>query len=351
MAADLILIDDLEPTPNDTPPPDAPDYDSMRVPQLRAACIDQCKATGQPRSWIQLAQKEDLVQFLKSGTAPTIQTPQETAQDTPGAHEDSKPAPDIDKPAPMPGMDDTVLEMLARALRPRLDIPDRLDLDPETMRETIHAELETGFEKVIEEVQSKLDAIQRPRELVITAPPALEPISVGLAHAHLETLLRVISADLPCLMVGPLGSGKSHAGCQVADALHLQFYCRSVCDLTSEVALLGYMDAQGNYVRTLFREAYEHGGVFLLDEIDAGNPAMLLVLNSSLANHHCAFPDAMIERHADFRLIAAANTYLTGADRQYVGRNQIDAATVNRFFFLDWPYDESLEAAIIGATA
>jgi MoxR-like ATPase len=54
----------------------------------------------------------------------------------------------------------------------------------------------------------------------------------------------------------------------------------------------------------------------------------------------------MIKRHPDFICIAAGNTYGTGADRQYVGRNQLDGATLDRFVFLDWDYDEDLELEI-----
>jgi cobaltochelatase CobS len=57
---------------------------------------------------------------------------------------------------------------------------------------------------------------------------------------------------------------------------------------------MGYMDAHGKLVRTLLREAYEHGGVFLLDEIDAGNPGVLTVLNALLANGQVGFPMAWL---------------------------------------------------------
>ena len=55
------------------------------------------------------------------------------------------------------------------------------------------------------------------------------------------------------------------------------------------------------------------------------------------------FPDKRIKRHKNFYCIAAANTYGQGADRQYVGRNQLDAASIDRFIFIDWKYDETLE--------
>lgn len=110
------------------------------------------------------------------------------------------------------------------------------------------------------------------------------------------------------------------------------------------------MDAHGNYIPTEFRRRFEQGGVFLIDEIDRGNPGVLTALNQAIENGTCAFPDAMIPRHPDFITVAAANTYGTGASREYVGALQLDAATLDRFVMLHWDYDEALETDIARAT-
>jgi cobaltochelatase CobS len=97
---------------------------------------------------------------------------------------------------------------------------------------------------------------------------------------------------------------------------------------------------------------YEDGGVFLFDEIDAADSNTLLVLNSALANGQMALanrPDAPVARkHPDFVAIAAANTFGTGADRQYVGRNQLDESTLDRFRIgqVEMDYDPDEEAAL-----
>ncbi|MCH7728630.1 MAG: hypothetical protein IH991_19420, partial [Planctomycetes bacterium] len=73
---------------------------------------------------------------------------------------------------------------------------------------------------------------------------------------------------------------------------------------------------------------------------------MLVVVNAALANGHLRLPDGTtVDRHADFVCAAAANTFGTGADRQYVGRNQLDAATLDRFAAcrLAFDYDVDLE--------
>lgn len=55
-----------------------------------------------------------------------------------------------------------------------------------------------------------------------------------------------------------------------------------------------------------------------------------------MANNVCAFPDKMVKKHKDFIVCASGNTYGTGADRKYVGRLEIDAATLDRFAFAAW---------------
>lgn len=165
----------------------------------------------------------------------------------------------------------------------------------------------------------------------------------GIRHPQLETLITYAGLRLASLLVGMAGTGKTHAAEQVAEALGLNFYSMSVGAQTSKSDIIGYMDASGNYVQTFFRKAYEEGGVFLMDEIDAGNANVLIQVNAALSNGLCAFPDKMVKQHEDFVFIASANTYGNGANRQYVGRNQLDAATLDRFAVIDWKIDTEME--------
>ena len=52
------------------------------------------------------------------------------------------------------------------------------------------------------------------------------------------------------------------------------------------------------------------------------------------------------KKHKDFRLIAAANTWGTGPSALYVGRNQLDAAFLDRFAQIEVDYDRKLELSI-----
>jgi hypothetical protein len=46
-----------------------------------------------------------------------------------------------------------------------------------------------------------------------------------------------------------------------------------------------------------------------------------------------------------------ANTYGQGANATYVGRNQLDAATLDRLAVVEYDYDSAWEARIAGCTA
>jgi len=117
----------------------------------------------------------------------------------------------------------------------------------------------------------------------------------------------------------------------VADALSLSFHAISVGSQTSKSDLAGYMTATGEYVRTQFREAYENGGLFLLDEADAGNSNVLILLNAALSNGKMAFPDGMVDAHpvrdglqndtllCMMRLLPSMSSFLGGTARGRCG--------------------------------
>ncbi len=184
-----------------------------------------------------------------------------------------------------------------------------------------------------------------PRSLEITIGKAPK-VTVDRAHKALPLVIQMVTAGVSPFLVGPAGSGKTTLAEQVAKVLKRKFYMAA--RVTSEFKLVGFVDAQGHTVRTQFREAYEHGGVFLFDEVDASDPDALTAFNAALANGLGDFPDGMVPRHKDFVAIAAGNTFGRGADRQYVGRNQLDAATLDRFQTLEVDYDEVLEAQLAG---
>lgn len=193
------------------------------------------------------------------------------------------------------------------------------------------------------------------KPVVEVTQPAKDKVIAPKRHKAFATLLQVCKARIPAMLVGPAGSGKSTAGRQVANALELHFVTESCSPQMSKWDIMGFMNAQGGYTPGVIREAFEKGGVVLLDEIDASNPAVLVSINliaSVSVGETVTFPDGQdIPRHPDFILIAGANTFGDGASEQYVGREQLDAATLDRFATIEWGYDESLEIVAAGDEA
>jgi MoxR-like ATPase len=190
----------------------------------------------------------------------------------------------------------------------------------------------------------------RPAEknITIVSPDGSKKLGEKLVHEKYETVLKAVANDVPVMLVGPAGSGKTTLCEQVAEALDKRFYFTGA--VASEYKLSGFVDAQGRIVSTAFREAYKNGGLFLFDEVDASMPQAIMAFNAALANGHCDFPGDTepTKRHPDFRVVAAANTFGRGADRQYVGRNQLDAASLDRFAVIELDYDEEMETALAG---
>jgi len=202
------------------------------------------------------------------------------------------------------------------------------------------------------------DAVRRIVREEIPAPPTIRieipgrpEVEMSRQHERFPLLLQGLAVGLNVLLVGPAGTGKTTAARRAAEALGLGFSCLSVGPQTSKSDLLGFVDAGGTYRESLFVSAYRDGGVFLLDEIDAGNAGVLTVLNAALAGDVMATPIGMVARSPRFLTVAGANTYGQGASRQYVGRNQLDGATLDRFAVLDWPIDVGLERMMIGLPA
>ncbi len=198
-------------------------------------------------------------------------------------------------------------------------------------------------------IKAELDGIVVPTRTVIERTSGVRKV-IKDSHEMLADVTTDLLAGEHVLMVGPAGTGKSTIAEQAAESLGIPYYALSLSPMTAASQVLGYMQAEGEYVRSLFREAFENGGLFHFDEFDNGHPSVLAVINASLANGQMAFPDKMVKRHPDFRCVASANTYGRGPDRAYVGRQQIDAATLDRFSIETIGVDEALEQSLCMAT-
>ena len=206
-------------------------------------------------------------------------------------------------------------------------------------KENVRKEISEEVEKIISEEKKKLNL---PTVHIIN----LHGEEIGRTdaehfHEKFEEILSLVNMDEPVMLIGPAGSGKNYSIAQVSKALNKHMYYTN--NASNEFKLTGFIDAGGNYRDTEFYKAFKNGGVFFLDEIDNSDPSALIVINSALANGYMAFPHETIDRHPDFRMVAAANTWGRGSDFQYVGRNALDASTLDRFDNVFFDYDMALE--------
>lgn len=227
-------------------------------------------------------------------------------------------------------------------------------MDENKVRALLSSELEPLAQKLAE-LESRPNAAT---EFKVSLDDVEREIK-GAPHKEFGNLLKYASAKnrnghrFNIWISGPSGSGKTHAAKQVAEAMGLRFDCLSLTEGVSEVRLVGRYQPTGvggqfEYEKPPFVDFYEHGGVYLLDEIDGADPNVVVIINAAIANGSMSLPNGeTVKRHPDFVFLCCANTWGHGASREYVGRNQLDAAFLNRFSVkLFFDYDTELEATL-----
>jgi MoxR-like ATPase len=154
------------------------------------------------------------------------------------------------------------------------------------------------------------------------------------------------------MLVGAAGTGKTMLSEQLAKLLRVPFGSVSCTMGMSESQLTGWLLPVGDagrfdYVPAPFVSCLQQPSVFLLDEIDAADPNVLMLCNSVLSNGFVTIPHKLenptIVRHSDAIVLAGANTMGSGADDLYTARAALDGSTVDRFYPIVTDYDEAYE--------
>lgn len=219
-----------------------------------------------------------------------------------------------------------------------------IELISKTQSETIENKIMGNVEGTIRDfIQREYGTIERK---VTTVVDGVKVEQKGIQHEKFETILKFVANNEPVFLTGPAGSGKNVLCKQVAEALNLDFYFTNA--VTQEYKLTGFTDAMGTYQETQFYKAFTKGGIFMLDEMDASIPEVLVILNAAIANRYFDFPAPIgyVEAHPDFRVVAAGNTTGQGADFEYVGRNQLDGASLDRFAIVKVDYSRQIEDSL-----
>jgi len=165
-----------------------------------------------------------------------------------------------------------------------------------------------------------------------------------MKHHKFNEISKLVDNNMAVLLMGEKGSGKTTLARQVAEEQNRDFMVIGMTRQTTLGHLLGFINVNGVYIPSHLRHTFEHGGLFLIDEIDAGDPNVLLSINT-IENGYITFPDKMVEVHPEFRLMAAANPKNQHAE--YTGRAKLDAATEDRFDRIPLDRDENLEQSLV----
>ena len=230
-------------------------------------------------------------------------------------------------------------EMIRQGLQKKID-----DYDPSSVILDVSEKLVNEVRTLVHEIVLK--RVNQETEAVVGLAKATSFQNNGnqIIHEKFAEIRALVQANIPVLLIGPTGSGKSFTSKQVAESLGLDF--RFITGVGDRFEITGYNDASGSYVPTEYFKAFTEGGLFCIDEIDTSDPVALTVINTGLANNQMSFPNGRFDAHEDYRTMATANTYGTGSDSEYVGRNQLDAASLNRFYLIHFDYSHEVEEKI-----
>ena len=248
-------------------------------------------------------------------------------------NEEGRPVPPTTKPSASKASDSDALQALRNLLSPTVD--------EATVRQIVLAEVKKAMD------DSPVVRIE------VVRPDGSAHKVEGHVRAEFKKILTRATIGINILLVGPAGSGKTHLAHQVAEALGRPFASISCTAGMSESSLQGWLipgdGGSFQYLTSDFVRMYEEGGVFLFDEIDAADSNTLLFVNQALANGSFFLPirkgSSVVKRHPDFVCMAAANTFGTGANQSYAGRERLDESTLDRFRagVVSLDYDQTFE--------
>ena len=237
-----------------------------------------------------------------------------------------------------------------------------LDAFTQTLDER-QGEMAPAIKAVTDIIKTDLDGMRADIQKYRTSAPVTVQIkdvsgatiatkNLGRVHAQLANLIVMSEAVRGVgmvYMVGEAGSFKSTAFKQLADALNKRHMVYTAGPMMTEIDIFGFRNANGDPVDPWgFADFYANGGLICIDEIGNGSPNGLTAFNGLTSNHEANFSAGMVAKSPDTYFVVADNTYGRGADPLYVGRNQLDAATLSRMVYLPWDTDWDFLTESIG---
>lgn len=170
-----------------------------------------------------------------------------------------------------------------------------------------------------------------------------------LFHEMFDDVLTAVMEEVNPYLIGPSGCGKTYMIRQIGEILNVELF--DIGYINEEYDILGYVTAMGDYSESNFYRLYKYGGIAFCDELDNGNSKATVKLNSFLSNHQKAgycFPGGeYVEKHPNFRVVAAGNTDGSGADINYSTRERIEESVQQRMIPIYINYDNRVEKEIL----
>lgn len=216
---------------------------------------------------------------------------------------------------------------------------------------------EIGYQRAISELTPKIEELKKAVETakqngsgtiisVTIDGKTTETKTEKVLDKSFAKVLKYVSNGENVYLYGPAGSGKNVIGEEIAKALNLPFHYQNT--ILTKFDVSGYKNAKGEFEQTPFYKAWKFGGVYFADELDNSQAEAIIALNAALANGYYTFADTneRVEKHSNFRCIAAGNTNGQGATEEYCGRYQMDESSRDRFVFVKIDYNSKIEESI-----
>ena len=236
--------------------------------------------------------------------------------------------------------------------------PEPVKVDPVDSLEQLLATVKTDLDSSLDLTQV-LGAAPEPEPV---KDPEPEPVKTFVKPSYYDDLALYLTpgATRPAIaLVGPAGNGKTTVAENALKERGIGYVVIDATEFTEPADLIGamtYDPQKGEVWRDgPITRAFRDGLAILINEFDALNPRAALCLQSVAQD---AGPDktgryvTCIGSHedrvypvSDCPLIVTMNTYGTGATRDYVGRNALDAATMDRYTVISTDYEN--ETAIL----
>lgn len=156
---------------------------------------------------------------------------------------------------------------------------------------------------------------------------------------NFSTLKNVIKSNMfyPVFITGMSGNGKTFSVDQACAQLKRESIRVNFTVETDEDDLIGgfrLVDGETRFFKGPVIKAMERGAVLLLDEIDLGNPAKIMCLQSILEGkgYFIKKTGEFVSPAAGFTVVATGNTKGKGSDDgRFIGTNVLNEAFLERF--------------------